>query len=92
MASDVEKMNDKDSIFWSEKYRGKSMEPIFHVMEPQCIVDVLSLLLMNKGSSKHLGFWKMVGGYRRGIGKPIFLRYNIGRNVSGWQRKIGWLI
>ncbi len=41
MTSDVEKINYKDNIYWNENNGGKSMEQILHVVEPQCMVDVL---------------------------------------------------
>ena len=34
MISDVEKMNDKDNIFWNENNWRESMEQILHVVEP----------------------------------------------------------
>ena len=41
MTSDVDKMNDKDDIVWNENNQGDSMERILHVVEPQCVADVL---------------------------------------------------
>ena len=41
MTSDVDKMNDKGDIVWNESNRGDSMEQILHVVEPQCVADVL---------------------------------------------------
>ena len=41
MTSDVDKMNHKDDIFWNENNREDSMEQILHVVEPQCVADVL---------------------------------------------------
>ena len=41
MTSDVDKMNDKDDIVWNENNQGDSMEQILHVVEPQCVADVL---------------------------------------------------
>ena len=41
MTPDVDKMNDNDDIIWNENNRGDSMEQILHVVEPQCVADVL---------------------------------------------------
>ena len=41
MTSDVDKMNDKDDIIWNKNNQGDSMEQILHVVEPQCVADVL---------------------------------------------------
>ena len=41
MTSDVDKMNDEDDIVWNENNQGDSMEQMLHVVEPQCVADVL---------------------------------------------------
>ena len=78
--------------FGMGKIEGTQWNRYFMLWSHNVWLMFYSLILMNNGKWEHTGFWKIIGGYRRGIRIPFAMRYNIGRSISGWRTKRGQLI